>query len=75
MEFTSNDNKGLIWNLLLESNIFKECKNGTMMIDRVVYSIPYSFIGRLAHFIWVKRELENIFNYRYKIIEGIFKEN
>jgi len=61
-----------IWD---HTHIFKECKNGTMMIDRIVYSIPYSFIGRLANFIWVKRELKNIFNYRYKIIEEIFKEN
>ena len=53
---------------------FEECKNGTMMIDRVKYSIPFGIIGQFAHFIWVKKELKNIFNYRYKIIEQIFLE-
>ena len=57
------------------SHLFKECKNGTMMIDQIKYSLPYGIIGQLAHFIWVERELKNIFNYRYKIIENIFKEN
>ena len=59
-----------IWD---HTHIFKECKNGTMMIDRIVYSIPYGFIGRMVHFIWIKRELKNIFNHRYKIIEEIFR--
>jgi len=57
------------------THIFEECKNGTMMIDKVKYSIPFKIIGRMAHFIWVKRELQRIFNYRYEIIESIFKEN
>ena len=55
------------------THIFKECKNGTMMIDKVYYSIPFSIIGQLAHFIWVKRQLKQIFNYRYQIIYEIFK--
>ena len=60
-----------IWD---HTHIFKECQNGTMMIDKIKYSIPYGFIGRLAHFLWVKKELQRIFNYRYKIIEEIFKD-
>jgi len=62
------------YKLWKHTHIFKECKNGTMMIDKIIYSIPYGFIGRFAHFIWVKRELKNIFDYRYNIIEKIFKE-
>ena len=55
------------------THIFKECKNGTMMIDKIVYSIPFGIIGQIAHSIWVKEELNRIFNYRYDIIEKIFK--
>ena len=55
------------------THMFKECKNGTMMIDDINYSIPYGIIGRIAHFIWVKRQLNNIFNYRYQIIDKIFQ--
>ena len=55
------------------THIFKECKNGTMMIDKVTYSIPLGILGQFARSIWVKRELDKIFNYRYNIIEEIFK--
>ena len=55
--------------------LYDECKNGTMMIDEITYSIPFGIIGRLMHFIWVKRELKKIFNYRYKVINEIFEEN
>ena len=55
--------------------MFEDCKNGTMMIDKIKYSIPFKIIGRMAHSIWVKRELQRIFDYRYEIIENIFKEN
>ena len=57
------------------THIFKDCKNGVMMIDKVKYSIPFGIIGRLAHFVWVKAELRRIFNHRYKVIEQIFKES
>ena len=57
------------------THIFKECKNGVMMVDRIKYSIPFGIIGRLAHFIWVKAELRRIFNHRYKVIEQIFEES
>jgi len=43
------------------------------MIDEVHYIIPYSILGRLAHCLYVKRELENIFKYRNKIINNLFK--
>ena len=43
------------------------------MIDKIIYSIPFGIIGRIAHSIWVKEELNRIFNYRYDIIEKIFK--
>ena len=57
------------------THMFEDCKNGTMMIDKIKYSIPFKIIGRMAHSIWVKRELQRIFDYRYEIIENIFKEN
>ena len=55
------------------NHIFKECKNGTMMIDKIVYSIPLGLLGQIAHFIWVRQELKRIFQYRYDAIEEIFK--
>ena len=44
----------------------------TMIEDTVRYSLPYSFIGVLAHFLFVKKDLNNIFMYRNKKIDEIF---
>lgn len=51
---------------------FEENKRGeTVMEDKVRYRLPLEPFGDLAHW-YVKRELEYIFNYRYKVIEEIF---
>lgn len=46
-------------------------KNETIMEDIVRYRLPFEPLGDLAHFI-VKRELDYIFDYRYKVIEEKF---
>ena len=43
------------------------------MHDEVNYVIPFGIFGRIAHFLYVKKELEGIFLYRTKIIDKIFK--
>lgn len=45
--------------------------NETIMEDIVRYRLPFEPLGDLAHFI-VKRELNYIFDYRYKVIEEKF---
>lgn len=47
-------------------------ENGeTIMEDVVRYRLPFEPLGDVAHF-YVKKELNYIFNYRYKIVEEIF---
>ena len=46
----------------------------TLIKDTVNYSMPYGFIGEMAHFLYVKRDLKNIFLYRNKKIEEIFND-
>lgn len=46
-------------------------QNETIMEDIVRYRLPFEPLGDLAHFI-VKRELNYIFDYRYKVIEEKF---
>lgn len=46
-------------------------QNETIMEDMVRYRLPFEPLGNIAHFI-VGRELNYIFDYRYKIIEEIF---
>ena len=43
----------------------------TIMQDRVRYRLPFEPFGALAHW-YVKKELKYIFDYRYKVIEGVF---
>jgi hypothetical protein len=45
------------------------------MNDEVIYALPYGFLGRLVHSIWVKKQLNYIFDFRAKIIEEEFGED
>ncbi|MAX10376.1 MAG: CDP-paratose 2-epimerase [Candidatus Marinimicrobia bacterium] len=36
----------------------------TLIKDIVVYTIPFSFIGRIIHSLYIKRDLDKIFSYR-----------
>ena len=52
---------------------FEEGERGeTIMKDIVRYRLPFEPLGDIGLFI-VKRELSYIFDYRYKVIEEIFK--
>jgi len=45
----------------------------TIMEDVVRYRLPFEPFGDLAHW-YVKKELNYIFDYRYKVIEEIFRQ-
>tara|TARA_Y100000588_G_scaffold320200_1_gene350664 strand:- start:79 stop:534 length:456 start_codon:yes stop_codon:yes gene_type:complete len=53
---------------------FKEIDNKVEMIDKISYAIPFGFLGRIVNFIFVKGDLDEIFNYRYKVIEKLFNK-
>lgn len=53
-------------------HLFKEIEGGVEMIDIVHYKIPFWFIGDLAHALFVRKRLEHVFEYRYKVIEEMF---
>lgn len=50
-----------------------EHKEGTMLNDIIHYEIGYSFLGRLAHFAFVRRLIEDMFLFRNKKIEDYFQ--
>jgi len=53
-------------------HVFEEGETGeTIMQDIVRYRLPLEPLGDIAHF-YVKKELNYIFDYRYKVIEDIF---
>jgi len=49
-----------------------DAPGGTLIRDRVEYELPLGPIGRLAHVLFVRRQLEHIFDYRRRIIEQVF---
>lgn len=52
---------------------FKEVPGGVEMTDEVNYAIPFGVLGRIANFIFVGKEVNRIFDYRFKILEEYFK--
>lgn len=53
---------------------FKEVEGGVEMVDIVHYKIPFGWLGDLANFLFVRKKLKTIFNYRYQAIEALFKK-
>ena len=51
---------------------FKEIEGGVEMTDIVSYQLPLGFLGRMMHPIMVKGRLNNIFDYRFQIVEEKF---
>jgi len=50
---------------------FVETDAGVLIRDRVDYQLPLGPLGRLAHWLLVKRQLLEIFRYRQKTIAAI----
>ncbi len=53
---------------------FKQQQDGVLMTDIVHYSLPVHFLGRLAHNLFIKKQLSDIFDYRFKKIEEHFNK-
>lgn len=51
---------------------FLPINGGVQMKDIVHYKLPFGPLGDLAHALFVKRQLEEIFDFRFKILEEKF---
>ena len=51
---------------------FKEDEGGVEMTDIVSYELPLGILGKFAHVLFVKKQLEGIFNFRIKMVDEIF---
>lgn len=56
------------------AHTFSETDDGTLMADEIHYALPFGFIGRLAHAIAVKRQLQGIFDYRKELLVQFFAD-
>ncbi len=69
--FIDNQIKGpyKIWH---HEHHFKETDKGVEMRDVLFYELSYGFLGKLVYKLFVKKRVEEIFNYRYKKIKELF---
>ena len=51
---------------------FRELPEGIEMTDELAYAIPYGWLGRLAHKIFVGPKIKEVFQYREKILNRIY---
>ena len=53
---------------------FQETPSGTKMTDRVTYVAPFGVLGDLVNAIWIRKRLEQIFDFRRQKIVELFGE-
>lgn len=47
--------------------------DGTAMHDRVEYELPLGPLGKVAHWLFVKRQLTTIFDHREQVMKELFR--
>jgi ligand-binding SRPBCC domain-containing protein len=51
------------------THTFEAAGDETVIRDRVVYALPFGPIGRIAHALFVKRQLDGIFSFRQSYLD------
>ncbi|NNF02112.1 MAG: SRPBCC family protein [Bacteroidia bacterium] len=51
---------------------FEELNGGVMMYDQINYELPWGIIGEIAHKLFVRNRIDEIFKYRYLILDKLF---
>ena len=57
-----------------EHHFFKNKDGSTTIYDKVIYKIPFGIIGKIAHKLFIKKRLTEIFNYRKTRINQLFAD-
>lgn len=53
-------------------HFLKPVEGGVEMFDIVHYKAPFGVLGKLANALFIKKQLQQVFDYRYKKLESIF---
>lgn len=53
---------------------FEAQDDDVLMTDEVTYVMPFGFLGKIAHALFVKRKLQHIFAERQRLTDAIFSE-
>ncbi|MEQ9592981.1 MAG: SRPBCC family protein [Cyclobacteriaceae bacterium] len=54
---------------------FREVEGGVEMTDEVNYAIPMGVLGQLANWLFVGRQVNAIFDHRFKVLEQYFENS
>ncbi len=54
------------------THTFEETPEGTTMRDRVEYALPFGPFGALAHRLFIRRRLDDIFSFRARVVRELF---
>lgn len=57
------------------SHKFELHPEGVLMEDIVYYGLPLGWIGRIANAIFVRKRLEQIFDYRYEVLDKFLNQS
>ena len=60
------------YRLWVHKHTFSPHEDGVLMVDELEYDLPLSILGVLAHSLYVKKRLNEIFDFRYEKVEAIF---
>lgn len=55
-------------------HILVEQEDGVLMKDIVTYQPPFGILGTIANALFIKKKLNQIFKYRFKIVEEKFNQ-
>jgi ligand-binding SRPBCC domain-containing protein len=60
------------YRLWIHTHRFAVERNGVRIDDRVEYALPFGSLGRIAHALVVRRQLERVFDFRRRAVDGLF---
>jgi len=54
-------------------HIFNQMNGETEMTDQIHYVLPFGILGRLAHYLFIRKRIEEIFDFRKKTLTKMFR--
>lgn len=58
------------YSLWEHTHSFRRTNPGVEMTDEIHYALPFGILGRLAHWLFVRRAVNRIFDYRFRVLES-----
>ena len=63
------------YHLWIHEHRFEPLPDGVHMTDQVTYALPFGPLGELAHALYIRRRLEQIFDYRHRKVNLLFSNS